>query len=156
MANLAGLPIDKDVKENLGKFVVVEPGKYRVVVISDELKDTKAGTGKLLELKLQIITGPNKGTELTDRLNIVNPSSVTQGIGQGTLKRICSITGVPFPPADTRKCYGIPMIVDVVVEEFQSNTTGDMIPSNKIRSYAPDMPDAAPEAPTEKKAAGSW
>ncbi len=55
MSNLNGLNIDPNVDENSGGFTVLPAGKYKAVIVGDELVDNKSGTGKLLSLKVQII-----------------------------------------------------------------------------------------------------
>lgn len=154
MANLNGINIDPNVKEQAGAFTVLPKGKYAAVIVKDDLMDNKANTGKLLNIILQIIEGEFKGTEIIDRLNIINPSAQSQAIGQGQLKRICTITKQPFPPADTRKCWGIPLVIDVDIEEFQSNTTDKMLQSNKVKGYHEKTAAAQPSAGTPTN--GSW
>ena len=152
MANLSGLGIDPDVKESTGEFIILPEGKYKAVILTDELASNKADDGKLLILKVQIIDGKFTGHEILDRLNIINKSQVAQSIAQGTLKRICAVCKVPFPPSDTKKLYGVPMIITVGVEEFESNKSGKMLKSNKIKAYAPvetAQPTTAPPAVTE-------
>ena len=102
MADLTGTGLDPNVPENSGGFTVIPEGKYQVVIVGDKLVPTKAGTGKMLELKVQIIEGDHRGETITDRLNIVNASSVAQAIGQGQLKRICNLCGVQYPPRHRR------------------------------------------------------
>ena len=143
MADLSGANLDPNVEESSGGFTVVPEGKYQVVIVGDRLKDTKAGTGKILELKVQIVEGEHRGTTIVDRLNIVNASSVAQQIGQGQLKRICNLCGVDYPPASTDGLIGKPMLATVKIEEFTSNNTGNLLQSNKISGYNP-VP-AAPE-----------
>jgi len=148
MANLSGLAIDPDVKESTGEFIILPEGKYKAVILNDELRNNKAETGKLLVLKVQIIDGKVTGHELSDGLNIINKSQVAQSIAQGTLKRICAVCKVPFPPSDTKKLYGVPMTITGGVEEFESNKTGKMLKSNKIKAYAPIETVAAPAQQT--------
>ena len=64
-------------------------------------------------------------------------SQQAQNIAQGTLKRICGVLRAPFPPQTTDALMGKPMLVTVGVEEFTSNTTGNVLKSNKIKNYAP-------------------
>jgi len=155
MANLNGINIDPNVKEQAGAFTVLPKGKYAAVIVKDELVDNKANTGKLLNITIQVIEGQFKGTEIIDRLNIINPNSQSQAIGQGQLKRICTITKQPFPPADTRKCWGIPLTIDVDVEDFQSNTSEKMLQSNKVKGY--HEKSATPPPATQPAATnGSW
>ena len=161
MANLAGLSIDKDVEESLGAFTVLPAGKYKAVLVADELKDNKKKTGKILELKIQIINGQFAQEIIKDNLNITNPSAVSQAIGQGTLKRICNLCNVPFPPADTAPLMGKPMVITVGVETFKSNTSGKDLQSNKIKKYeSADTPmpqqSETVETPGTPAATGGW
>jgi len=159
MANLNGVGIDPNVKENEGSFTVIPEGQYKMVMVSDELKPSSTG-GKLLEQTWQIIDGPHTGHLLKDRLNIVNASETAQNIGQGTLKRQCSLMNIPFPPADTSKMYGIPVVGHVTQEAFKSKTTGNELLSNKITKYDPVSALAAgasaQAAPSTPKTGGKW
>lgn len=137
MADLSGAKLDPNVEENSGGFTVVPDGKYQVVIVGDKLTDTKSGSGKMLELKVQIIDGEHRGTTITDRLNIVNNSDIAQKIGQGQLKRICNLCGVDYPPSSTDGLIGKPMQATVKTEEFTSNNTGNLLKSNKISGYNP-------------------
>ena len=144
MADLSNTSLDPNVEENSGGFTVVPEGKYQVVIVGDKLTDTKAGTGKILELKVQIIEGEHRGVTVTDRLNIVNKSDIAQKIAQGQLKRICNLCGVDYPPSSTDGLIGKPMLATVKTEEFTSKTSGNLLTSNKISGYNP-VPAAAPE-----------
>ena len=137
MADLSNTSLDPNVEENSGGFTVVPEGKYQVVIVGDKLTNTKAGTGKMLELKVQIIDGEHRGTTVIDRLNIVNQSDMAQKIGQGQLKRICNLCGAAYPPSDTTGLIGKPMQATIKVEEFTSNRTGNLLKSNNIAGYNP-------------------
>ena len=137
MADLSNTSLDPDVEENSGGFTVVPEGKYQVVIVGDKLTNTKAGTGKILELKVQIIDGEHRGTTVIDRLNIINQSDIAQKIGQGQLKRICNLCGVSYPPADTTGLIGKPMQATIKVEKFTSDRTGNLLKSNNIAGYNP-------------------
>ena len=162
MANLNGIPLDQEVQENTGAFTVIPAGKYSACIVSDDLRDNKAGTGKILELKLQITAGQFAGEVLTDHLNITNPNPTAQNIGQGTLKRICNMCGAPYPPQDTAVLMGKPLGIDVKVEKFTSNTSGKELESNKIKSYGPvpaqtQQPTAQTQPPQQPmQQASSW
>jgi hypothetical protein len=81
--------------------------------------------------------GQFAGEVLTDYINITNANPKAQAIGQGILKRICNLCGVPYPPQDTAGLMGKPLGIDVKVEKFTSNTTGKELESNKIKAYGP-------------------
>lgn len=136
MANLQGFALNPDVKETGGEFTVVPPDHYEVCITIDRLKDTKSGEGKFLELTLEIMKGEYAGVEIIDRLNLLNPSEKAQQIGQGTLRRITSLCGQNWPIDDTRRLWGIPLRVKVGVQEFESNTSGETLKSNEVRSYS--------------------
>lgn len=163
MTSLAGIPLQADVQENTGAFVVLPAAKYKACLVADELKDNSQNTGKILKVTLQIMEGQFAGETLTDHINITNPNPKAQAIGQGTLKRICNLCGVPYPPQDTAGLMGKPMGIDVKVEKFTSNTTGKELESNKIRSYGPvptrqaqTQPAAQTQAQQPMQSASGW
>lgn len=145
MASLVGVEMDANVPEAGDGFEVLPVGKYKMVIIGDELKDNKAKNGKYLEVKLQVVEGPHVAKQVKDRINLVNPSQVCQQIGQGTLKKICTLCGVQYPPQDTTGLYGKPMSVSIDVQMFKSNNTGNELKSNNVKSYGKvGVPAVAP------------
>lgn len=134
MADMTSLHYDPAKIEDLGDgFRVVPPGIYNVVAVDSDLKTTKAGNGKVLELKLQIMEGPEVGVTLMDRLNLVNPSEMAQKIGLSQLKNICDAIGLKGQVRDSAQLHGKPFAVKVIVEEFESNReAGKMLKSNRI------------------------
>jgi len=165
MTSLAGIALDPTVSESTGGFTVIPAGKYKACLVSDDLKDNSAQTGKLLEVKIQILEGQFTGHILTDRINIINPSAKAQAIGQGTLKRICNLCNVPYPPQDTAGLMGKPLGVDVRVEKFKSNkpeADGSFkdLESNNIYAYGPvptqTQQTAQPSQSQPVQAASGW
>lgn len=135
MASLTGVNLDPNVQEATDGFEVLPRGKYKMVIIGDELKATKAGTGKYLTVKLQVVEGAHAAKQVTDNINLANPSMMAQNIGQGTLKKICTLCGVQYPPQDTTGLYGKPIEVSIDVQTFKSNKTGNELQSNVVKSY---------------------
>jgi len=160
MANLSGVSLDANVEESTGGFDLIPEGKYHAVIVKDLVKDTKAGDGKILELAVQITAGEYAQKTVTDRINIVNKSAQAQAIGQGQLKRLCRLTGIEYPPADTAGMYGQPLEITIAHEDFTSNRTGKKLTSMKIKNYnkqSGTVPVNAPAAPAaaSQPAAGS-
>jgi len=152
MANLTGLSIDVNVAESNGAFEVLPAGKYKIAMVGDELKDNKAGTGKILTVRLQVIEGQYAQEIVKDNINITNPSAVCQAIGQGTLKKICNLCNVQFPPTETTGLMGKPMVVTVGVQDFVSNKTGKTLKSNTVKKYEAAntaIPAATPPNPQQ-------
>ncbi|OGS40510.1 MAG: hypothetical protein A3K77_00765 [Euryarchaeota archaeon RBG_13_31_8] len=153
MADLSNTQIDQNVPES-GSFTVLPEGFYLCVIINDEIKDTQKG-GKMLEINLLVIDGQYKGETLTDRLNIINASSIAQKIGQGTLKKLCRLTGLEFPPKNTAGWKGKPLMVKVGIQKFNSNTTGKELESNEVKDYKEFVKQEQQITPPQKTT-GAW
>ena len=160
MADLSPLGFIPAEIEDLGDgFKVVPPGIYDVVIVESDVKPTRSG-GKMLELKYQIVAGPNAGDFLTDRLNIDNASETAKRIGLSQLKNICDAIGFAGMLKDSNQLHGKPFSVKVVVEKFESNKeAGKMLESNKIeKRMKKGSAAAAASAPTteQPRAAAAW
>lgn len=164
MADLSNVGLDSNVEEAGEGFDLLPAGEYSVVITSDEVRDNKKGTGKLLVLKHKVVSGRNTGVDITNYITLTNPNQQAASIGQGTLKKICSLTNVQFPPSDTSMLHGKKMNIKVVVDSFTSNTTGDKLQSNKIKSYREyrEIPDdayvtqEAVQHPTHQSKQSGW
>ena len=121
MADLTPLGFDPAKTETVSAFTVIPPGIYTVVAINSEVKDTKNKDGKTLEITYQIVDGSCVGSELVDRINIVNKSEMAQKIGLSQLKDICDAVGHVGILNDSAKLHGKPFSVKVIVEDFKSN-----------------------------------
>lgn len=155
MADLSAMDFDPANEEATdGGFTVVPPGVYTVMVVKSDVKDTKSGTGKMLEMQYQIATGQHAGTMLTDRLNVKNTSADAERIGRGQLKSICDAIGYVGILKDSSALHGKPFSVQVIVEDFESNTTGKILQSNKIQKRMKKTTEQAGDAP--KAANSGW
>lgn len=73
---------------------VIPKGEYRLVISGEELKDTKAGDGKRLNLKLTVVGGQYQNRTFFEGLNIVNKNATAQRISEQLLKKICEAIGI--------------------------------------------------------------
>ncbi len=138
MADFSEVNLDENVEESTGAFVLVTPGKYKAVIVKDALSDNKAKTGKVWKIKTQITEGRFANETIKDYINVSHRTPKVQAIGQGTLKRICNIVGVTYPPTNTDEIIGRPFGIKVVNEDFESNKQkGKMLKSAKIAAYIP-------------------
>ena len=104
--------VDKQTREPL------PPGPYSAQVINDEMKPTKKGDGKYIELTMEVLDGSHKGRWLFDRLNVVNPNKTAVEISERRLVEIgkaCRIESLN----DTNQLRGIPMKVTVKIEKSE-------------------------------------
>ena len=160
MADLSPLGFIPEQIEDMGDgFKVVPPGIYDVVIVESDVKPTRSG-GKMLELKYQVVIGPNAGDFLTDRLNIDNASETAKRIGLSQLKNICDAIGFAGMLKDSNQLHGKPFSVKVVVEKFESNKeAGKMLESNKIEKRMKKgsaVAAAPPPAAEQPRAAAAW
>lgn len=147
MADLTPLAFDPANVEDMGDgFKIIPPQTAPVIIVESEVKPTKDGTGKILEIKNQIVEGPNVGDVVIDRLNIQNKSEVAQKIGLSQLKDICMAIGKTGQLKDSTELHGKVYSVKIVVEQFQSNT-GKVLDSNKIEKRMPKQAVAVASAP---------
>ena len=160
MADLSPLGFIPENVEDMGDgFKVVPPGIYDVVIVESDVKPTRSG-GKMLELKYQVVAGPNAGDFLTDRLNIENASDTAKRIGLSQLKNICDSIGFAGMLKDSNQLHGKVFSVKVVVEKFESNKeAGKMLESNKIEKRMKKgsaVAAAPPPAAEQPRAAAAW
>jgi hypothetical protein len=145
MADLTGFDASK-VEPGGG---AIPKGEYQVVIVESDKVATKAGTGHLLKLKLQIVEGEHKGRTLTDRLNLWNPNEVASRIAQGTLSAICRAVNV-LTPQGSEQLHHKQLTAVVEVRQLDEGV------ANEVKGYKPRQTSAPPSfggatAPTSGK-----
>lgn len=152
MANL-GFNVNVNDLPEEQNFEPIPAGEYSVAVSSAELKDTSAGTGKFISLKLTV-TGPShEGRILFSNINIQNPSQKAEEIGRQQLGSVMRAIGLANL-TDTDQLIGGNMAVRVVVGEYNG------MPKNEVKGYkaingsAPPAPAASGSA-TAQSGAGA-
>ena len=122
-------------------------GKYLAQIVESELKTTKNGTGKYLELVLQVIDGEYKNRKLWVRLNIHNANAQAVEIAKAELSAICRAIG-KYRIQDSAELHNVPMIIDVRLSPRKD--TGEL--ENRVRGYEPRAVPAAATAPQKSRA----
>lgn len=89
MANLGMNFVASEVEES--EFELLEAGEYTVTILGSEVKDTKAGTGRILKLEYKV---GDTNRKYFDQINFMNQNETAQKIGQQTLKKIAEAVGV--------------------------------------------------------------
>lgn len=115
----------------------IPKGEYQVVIVESDKVPTKAGTGFLLKLKLQIVEGEHKGRTLTDRLNLWNPNEVASRIAQGTLSAICRAVNV-LTPQGSEQLHHKQLTAVVEVKQLDEGV------ANEVKGYKPRQTSAPP------------
>ncbi len=129
MANLGG-EFDAGSVEPQREMGVLPAGEYRCVATESDFKDTKAGTGKYLEITWQVIEGQYANRKLFSRLNLMNPNSTAVEIARSELSSICRAVNV-LKLKDSSQIHNIPLLVKVAVKKRED--TGE--DSNEVKGY---------------------
>ena len=140
-------------------FEPLPQGKYNAMIIESTVKDTKAGTGKYIELVCQVLDGAHVNRKIWHRLNIVNPNPQAENIGRKDLAVLMSNLGLPPQMGDTQELHGKPFVMGLKISQRDGYE-----PSNDVSFTGPatNQPTAAPmmgrptPPPTAAVAAPPW
>ncbi|HYD02461.1 MAG TPA: DUF669 domain-containing protein [Phycisphaerales bacterium] len=111
-------------------FDPVPAGSYLAVITESEMKPTKSGGGKYLQLTFQVLDGEFKGRLLWARLNLENDNETTVKIARAELSAICRAVGV-MAPRDSCELHNVPLTIKVACKKRPE--TGDI--DNVIKGY---------------------
>lgn len=124
------------------RFDPIPAGDYSVIITGSDTKMTKDGTGKYLELALEIQGGEFAGRKLFDRLNLWNNNRQAVEIAQRQLSQICHAIGV-LQVADSEQLHYKPLTAMVKLRPAREQFDA----SNEIKCYK-----AASGAPVQQRA----
>lgn len=144
--------IDTIVPREAGNYELLPVGIYQMTIIGVEMKDTKALTGKYLELTLEVASGPHAGRRHWDRLNLQNPNAQTQAIAQESLKRLKDLCGIKQLTSSMQFLgQQIPVKVDQKKRKDQPDVLENVVYYNapqatQAAQARPAVPQGAPAA----------
>lgn len=120
---------NKDIIES-NSFDPIPSGKYQAIVSEAEVKETKAGNGKYLNLQLKIVGEKYEGRVIFDMINFENSSQKAEVIGKAKLGKLVLALGLD-EVTDTDDLLGITIGIKVSVEH--DDYKGEKV--NKIKDY---------------------
>ena len=128
-------------------FDPIPAGKYIAVITDSEMKETRAGTGRYLQLEFEITDGEYTGRKLWSRLNIENQNAEAVRLARADLSAICRAVNV-LTPSDSIDLHNLPLVIKVHCRKDKN--TGEI--TNDIRGYESKAnykpePKQAPAAP---------
>jgi hypothetical protein len=142
---------------------ILPAGDYVSAIAKSEVRDTKAGTGKYINLEWEVMDGPAKGRRFWQSLNLWNPNVQAVEIAQRELSAICHAAG-RLRVSDTEELHGIPMIVRLKIKSQTGYEDKNEIASVKgmtgstpltaTQRSAPSAPPATNGA--AEKRSGPW
>lgn len=138
MANLSFDATNVDISNN---FDPVPEGEYTVIVTESEVRETKNGAGKYLNLSLEIQGGEFHGRKLWDRLNLWNSNAQAVTIAQRQLAQACHAIG-QMHVQDSSELHYKPMTAIVRIRKEEGRS-----PQNEIRGYKPAATGIASQPP---------
>jgi len=151
MAHIGMSFTDEDlVSTGDGDFSPLPAGEYSVTIDGADLKQTKAGDGTYINLKM-IVDGPtHTGRIVFSMLNIQNPSQKAEAIGRGQLGDILRILGIQAATfEDTDQLLGGQLCVKLAIKEAK-----DPYPAgNDVKSYKPLTGGTPAATPASRQAA---
>ena len=125
-----------------------------MAITDTDLKTTKAGTGRYISAKCEVIEGPFKGRVLYANFNIQNPSDKAQQIGQAQLKEALKALG-KNNVTDTEEMHNIPFVASVKVTGNESDQYGLKNEIAKFSKYANNGISAPQSGPAPVKTSGN-
>lgn len=151
------LNFDANVVEPTGKFEPIPIDDYLAIITASEMKDTKKGSGKYLQLVFEVIEGEYKGRKIFTSLNLVNPNTTAVEIAQRTLSAICRCVGVLHPKV-SEELHNKPLVISVGIRP----ASGEYEASNIIKNFSrtdgkelKDVVDSTPSTAAAPAATGS-
>jgi hypothetical protein len=153
MAKLGGTFDAASVEPN-APLEALPPGDYIAQILQSEMRVTKAGTGQMLWLDLEVLEGPLKGRHVYDQLNLINPNPTAEEIAQRTLSAICHSVG-KLQVADSEELHFQPLLARVAVKPNGYNEVKGYKPVKQVAAAGtptplngptPNPPTAAPQA----------
>jgi len=118
--------------EPMGEFTPLPPGKYLMAITESSEETTKAGTGKYLKLKLEVLEGDAKGRIVFNNLNLENPNETAVRIARQELSSICRAVGV-LKPKQSADLHDKPMLCTLAIQQPKDGYDAQ----NTIKKYEP-------------------
>lgn len=148
-----------EVKAEGSGFDYIPAGTYAVKITDSEVTETKAKTGHILTLSLQVIDGQYAGSTIADRINVNNPNPDAVKIGLARLKRYLESVGLnPNFIEDSNVLHGKKVIVRVDERPFTitDERTGEQKQINgcdvkKVFPYDEGAVSASPAQPASSQ-----
>lgn len=129
MAKLGQTFVADDLPKSDRDFSPLPDGWYAVTVSEADVKQTKAGTGSYIKMRLDV-TGPtHQGRVIFSNINLRNPNPKAEEIGQQQLGELMRAIGLPRLE-DTDQLIGRSFSVKLVIRS--SEQYGDQ---NEVKAY---------------------
>ena len=156
IAKILGQPFDPTQQEASVAWEPLVPGWYNAFIEKEEIKETRARDGHLLNLWFSIIDGPYKNRKVFTNINLANPSAKCVAIGKADLTALTQSLNIPLLQ-DTAQLINGSVQIRVIIKKDQNEIKGykpigavtTAVPVAPVPSIPADIAPAAPPAPVQ-------
>lgn len=150
-----GIDYNPDEVEAGRDFDNLPNGDYTAQIIESDVVPTKAGTGKILKLTLEIMDGPYESRKVWDNVNFINPTPQAQLIGQQRLKAYCDAVGHAGHLGNSEDLHFKPLKIKVGLNKPQEGyeQRNEIKAVKALNGSAPPAGKAAPVQPAARSSA---
>ena len=141
---------DLPVNESTGDFSPLPEGEYTVTIKQADVKDTKAGNGQYINLRLDVADGKYARRVLFAMITLKNASEKAESIGRGQLRDLMSACGIGSLQ-DTDQLLGHTVMVRVGQRDYNGTTQNDVKGYKSVGGGIPAT--SGPAIPTPATAA---
>lgn len=122
-------------------------GDYELHCIEANLKANSKGSGELLELTFEVLSGEYANRKVWERLNIVHENQTAQKIGQENLSALCRAMGI-VQVNETDDLLWKPFYAALKVATYTKGD-GSQGEKNEVKKYHFERDQAPPEGKPE-------
>lgn len=126
------LDIDFDADEviaNSNDFDLLPAGEYQLQIVDTSVADNKRGTGKILKLVIEVVSGPYAERKIWENINFKNDNPTAQKIAQEQLAFLSKALGFAQPPRNSEEYRFKTFTAKVGISK---DKTGQYSDSNKV------------------------
>ena len=131
----------------------IPAGVYEALICDSEVRPTRSGNGKGINLTFEILTGAHKGRKVFAWINFQHPKAEAQRIGQEELARICKAVGVGKLD-DTAQLHNLPMMITVAIDK--DDQSRNVIKNYKAKEGAAPAQTSAPASGAAASGDAPW
>ena len=131
----------------------IPAGIYEALICDSEVRPTRSGNGKGINLTFEILSGPHKGRKVFAWINFQHPKAEAQRIGQEELARICKAVGVGKLDA-TAQLHNLPMMITVAIDK--DDQSRNVIKNYKAKEGGAPAQTATPAAGAAASGDAPW
>ena len=129
---MATLNFNAEEVEPIGSFEPLPTGDYTVVISASEMKETKSGRGKYLQLVFDVVEGDYNGRKVFGRLNLDNENETARKIAQQELSAICYVLDI-HAPKDSEELHDKPLIITVGIKDDPNYGKSNVVKGYKTK-----------------------